>query len=451
MRSIVHRTALVAGLAFAAACAEAPTAPELGTDLARNAKGGRNGAGTTLTAMKTASGFNETRTEYDWTLEKELVSIMDEHMLPEPSTTETTLAPRTIKWLDYRITATRGEPVVTSGSGVRGEVCVTNAGERPTEGLAIRDVVQRKVQGGWQDHVAADVDVSANPVLDPGEKHCYPYEIRFASNGGEYRNTALVTITNHSGSLGVPSGPAYDGGGVKAGFSIPATPRHVTVDADAFVYDPAPTNVPGSYERGGCAALWPLFFCTAAGEIDGWHLSGSATFDYMVDVGNLYACGDTYELTNTAILVESGTGDFGAGNDHHFASDAFDIHTPECAPGTAPVQSVKQWRKGTGWPPHQFWGSDYRIQDFPFFDSGLTWLDALKHKPSTTYERLSQEYIAATLNLASGAPMPESVRDARSAAGDYLGLWPEQRALVSEAQLAQWADVLASYNASGGR
>ena len=86
MRSIVHRTAIAAGLAFAAACADAPTAPKLGTDLARNARGGRNGPGTTLTASKTASGFNEMRTEYDWTLEKELVSIMDEHMVPEPST-----------------------------------------------------------------------------------------------------------------------------------------------------------------------------------------------------------------------------------------------------------------------------------------------------------------------------------------------------------------------------
>ena len=98
MRSIVHRTALAAGLTLAAACADAPTGLDLDPDLARNEKNGgngRGGAGTTLTATKTATGFNEHRTEYDWTLEKQLVAILDEHMIPEPSTTETSLAPRT--------------------------------------------------------------------------------------------------------------------------------------------------------------------------------------------------------------------------------------------------------------------------------------------------------------------------------------------------------------------
>ena len=452
MRSIVNRTALAAGLTLAAACADAPTGLDLDADLARNGKNARNGqggAGTTLIASKTATGFNEVRTEYDWTLEKQLVSIMDEHMIPEPSITETSLAPRTIKWLDYRITATRSGPTVTSGAGVRGEVCVTNSGERPTEGLAIRDVVQRKVEGGWQDYASADVDVSAKPVLAAGESHCYPYEILFTPNGSEYRNTAFVTITNHSGSLGEPSGPGINGGGIKAEFSVPASPTTVTMDEEAFVYDPNPTNVPGSYERGGCAALWPLFFCTAVGEINGWHLSGSATFDYMVDVGNLYACGDSYDLTNTAVLTESGSGDYGPGSERHFQTVSFVIHTPDCAPATGAVQSVRDWRRGSDWPPHQFWGNSFRIQDFPFFDTGETWLEALQGNPGTTYDRLSQEYIATTLNFMSGAPVPRSVQDVRSAVGHYLGSWPEDRAQVSEAQLEQWADVLESYNTGG--
>lgn len=452
MRSIVHRTALAAGLTLAAACADAPTGLDLDPDLARNGKNGgngRGGAGTTLTATKTATGFNEHRTEYDWTLEKQLVAILDEHMIPEPSTTETSLAPRTIKWLDYRITATRSEPMVTSVAGVRGEVCVRNAGERPTEGLAIRDVVQRKVSGGWVDHASADVDVSARPVLAPGETHCYPYEILFTPNGADYRNTALVTITNHSGSLGVPSGPAFNGGGIKAEFSLPATPTTVTHDAEAFIYDPNPTNVPGSYERGGCAALWPLFFCTAAGNIEGWFLTESATFDYMVDVGNLYACGDTYEMTNTAVLTESGAGDYAPGSDRHFRTVSFDIQTPDCLPATGAVRDVEHWSRDTDWPPHQFWGRTFRIQDFPFFDTGETWLEALQGRPRTTYDRLSQEYIATTLNFMSGAPVPRPVQDVRSAVGHYFGSWPEDRAQVSEAQLAEWADVLESYNTGG--
>ena len=452
MRSNVHRTALTAGLALLASCADAPTGLDPAADLARNARDGRNGqggAGTTLVASKTATGFNESRTEFDWTLEKELVAIMDEHMVPEASIVETSLAPRTIKWLDYRITATRSGPTVTSSAGVRGEVCVTNSGERLTEGLAIRDVVQRKVGGAWVEFVSADVDVSMKPVLAAGETHCYPYEILFSPEAGEYRNTAFVTITNHSGSLGVPSGPAFNGGGIKAGFSVPATPTSVTLDAEAHIWDPNPTNVPGSYERGGCAALWPLFFCTAAGNLDSWRISESATFEYMVDVGNLYACGDTYTLTNTAVLTESGAGDFAPGSEQHFETVSFDIHTPDCAPATAAVRDVRFWSRGTDWPPHQFWGRTFRIQDFPFFDTGETWLEAVKGTPRTTYERLSQEYIATTLNFMSGAPVPRSVQDVRSAVGHYLGSWPEHRALVSEAQLQEWADVLASYNTSG--
>ena len=451
MRSTVRRTALAAGLTFFAACADAPTAPDLGADPARGPRGGTRGPGTTLAATKTAIGFNEKRTEYDWSLEKELVAIMDEGMVPEPSITETSIALHTIKWLDYRITATRSAPMVTTAAGVRGEICVRNGGERATEGLAIRDVVQRKARNGWEDLLSAAVDVSARPVLGAGESHCYPYEILFTPNAGEYRNTAFVTITNHSGSLGVPDGPAFNGGGIKAGFSIASSPREVTLDASAFIYDANPTNVPGSYVSGGCAALWPLFFCTAAGELNGWHVSESTTFEYMVDVGNLYACGDRYTMTNSAVLTESGSGDYAPTGDRRFAGTSFEIDTPDCPPATAAVKDVKFWSRGKSWPPHQFWGSTFRIQDFPFFDTGDSWLEALKSKPKTTYERLSQQYIATTLNFMSRASVPQSVLDVRSAVGHFLAAWPHERALVSEEQLRTWADVLESYNESGGR
>jgi hypothetical protein len=449
MSSLVNRRALVAGLTLFAACADGPTQPDLALDPARNGKepkAGGGGAGTTLVASKTANGFHEVRTEYDWSIEKRVISIMDEHMVPEPSTSATSLAPRTIKWIDYEIVATRTQLPTVTVAGVRGEICVTNAGERPTEGLAIRDVVQRKSGGSWVDAFTGMVDVSARPVLSAGEQHCYPYEFVFAATPGEYRNTAFVTITNHSGHLGTPFGPAFNGGGIKAGFSIGSSPRQVTLDATAHISDPAATNVPGSYQRGGCAALWPLFFCTAMEGLGSWFVDGPTTIEYMVDVGNLYACGDEFELKNTVALTESGSGDFGGAVERRFAHASIHIATPACPPATAPVRSASFWSQGTGWPPHQFWGSSFRLQDFAFFDTGLTWLQQARLTPRTTYERLAREYIATSLNMASGAPVTHAVREAHAAAGQYFSLWPEQRAAVPAASLEQWTSVLAAYN-----
>jgi hypothetical protein len=452
MQNFVHRTALAAGLTVLAACADGPTEPDRLADLARNAgagKGGGGGAGTTLIASKSATGFHERQTEYDWSIEKRVKAILDAEMLPEPSTTTTSIAPRTIKWIDYVIVATRSaSPTVTTTAGVRGEICVLNDGDRPTEGLAIRDVVQRQSGGSFVDVATIQVDVSEKPVLAAHEQHCYPYEVPLAPVPGAYRNTAFVTITNHSGHLGEPFGPALNGGGIKAAFTIPATPREVTLDATAHVWDPAPTNLPGSYQRGGCASLWPLFFCTAFDGLGDWHLTESTTLEYMVDAGNLYACGDDFDLVNTVALTESGTGDFSGVVERRFADATITITTPDCPPATAVVRTAAYWGQGSDWPPHQFWGSpQFQLQNFPYFDTGRTWLEAVRLSSSSTYDQLAREYIAATLNLASGAPMSGTIRDIRSAVGHWFGLWPEQWAQTTDAQLRQWRDALAAYNA----
>lgn len=90
---------------------------------------------------------------------------------------------------------------------------MTNGGSVPTQGLSIVDVVQvRTGSGQFQDHASKPVDVSSKPVLAAGETKCYPYEVTFAPvDGAQYRNTARVTITNHSGHLGEPFGPGAGG------------------------------------------------------------------------------------------------------------------------------------------------------------------------------------------------------------------------------------------------
>jgi hypothetical protein len=84
--------------------------------------------------------------------------------------------------------------------GVKGEVCVENKGEFPTQGLSIDDIVQVKKRGRdhFEDLVGTSLDVSEKPTLAPGESHCYPYQITFESlDGAIYRNVAMITITNY--------------------------------------------------------------------------------------------------------------------------------------------------------------------------------------------------------------------------------------------------------------
>ncbi len=88
-------------------------------------------------------------------------------------------------------------------SGLRGEVCVKNAGANPTDNLSIVNTVQV-----YSDSTArvfsSTVDLGESPVIDPGNTYCYPYELTFDPVSGkavQYLMTTAVTITNHSAVL----------------------------------------------------------------------------------------------------------------------------------------------------------------------------------------------------------------------------------------------------------
>ena len=103
--------------------------------------------------------------------------------------------------------------------GVRGEICVTNAGDVATENLSIVDQVQFKLKGEkFQDYEGALLEIILEEQLDPGEMVCYPYDLGLETieDVKAYRNVALVTITNHSGHLGDPYGPE-----IQVDFEIP--------------------------------------------------------------------------------------------------------------------------------------------------------------------------------------------------------------------------------------
>lgn len=177
---------------------------------------------TTITATKTAVGFYEKRIVYSWDVEKYLVDEVCEMQI-EPG--ESAL-------ISYVIDAERSV-TVTEVFGVRGFITVTNTGDCPTEGLAICDTVQIMDECGFVDHATVEVDVSAMPVLQPGECYAYPYEI-VADHGLFdvcYNNVATVLITNFEGCDGAFGVDAC------AEFTIPCECECIVIDETAVLTD----------------------------------------------------------------------------------------------------------------------------------------------------------------------------------------------------------------------
>jgi len=91
----------------------------------------------------------------------------------------------------------------SDGAGVGGQICVKNTGNAPTENLSIVNTVQVN-SPSMAKNISSTVDLSSNPVLDPGESECYPFEIAFepsTDQNAHYRTTTMITIANHTGFL----------------------------------------------------------------------------------------------------------------------------------------------------------------------------------------------------------------------------------------------------------
>ena len=95
-----------------------------------------------------------------------------------------------------------------------GEVAIWNEGAVATSGLLVEDHIQNKVAAGQFQNTPYAVTFSppANNSIIPagtiqGTATVFKYSVEGAALDGEIRNSAKVTILNHSGSLGVPKGP----------------------------------------------------------------------------------------------------------------------------------------------------------------------------------------------------------------------------------------------------
>jgi hypothetical protein len=209
-------------------------------------------SGTTISATKTVFA-HWTRT-YQWTIEKSV----------DPDVWDLTQGG---SWIStYTITVT--QTGYTDTYTLSGEICVTNGGDVATQSLAITDDLQ--INPNTPLSTGVPVDVSAKPILAPGESYCYAYSQTFngAPVAGTYKNTAHVTIMNHSGHLGTPYGPSPS-----ATTTMPNSPD--------IVNDVVHVDDTNGYE---------------------WTFSASGSETYT----KTFTCADVGENTNTATIQETG-------------------------------------------------------------------------------------------------------------------------------------------------
>jgi hypothetical protein len=312
----------------------------------------------------------------------------------------------------FTITAERGEPVDTYE--VTGQVCVYNGGERPTENLKIQVRLLYQTGGGpyqawvgWQ-----TVDVSSNPVLDPGETGCYPYTISFSPAPGNpsYKVDSQITITNHSGRyLGQPFGPSPD----SDSFKLPSWPDDR--DESATISDTL--TCPSG------------FTCSPRGPWN-WTVYDDWTKQLEITVTNNTVCNATVELVNAVTLTESDSGQ------QRTAEAVVTITAPDC-PSKGCTRTQGYWKTHPeAWPAGY---SPYAT----FFSSGKTWLQVLETPPprGDEYYILAYQYIAAVLNVANGATAPYNVQDAIDAATAYFN-----GESASRDEVLAWADTLEDFN-----
>ena len=382
-------------------------------------------AGTTLSATKTATGFWEYVREYDWSLTKAV------------SPAEVEVRPGASASLEYTLTATRTLVAEREQVGVRGEICVTNGGDRATEGLAIVDVVQYKTgSGSFTDYVTTTVDVSIHPVLAPGESFCYPYQVLFQPVAGAiYRNEARVTITNHSGWL--PGGqncpgpdPCPFGPSPRADFSLPEEFTLVEVDPQATLTD---------------AISCPDGFTCTVSDPGPWTLNDSATLSFTATLSNTSAlCGIGEQITNTARLTEADSGT------ERLASAVAEISTGPCATGC--TRTYGYWKTHTRYGPaprDPTWDQiGENGEDTPFYQSGQTYYQVLwTPARGNAYYILAYQFIAARLNLLSGASSTPEVDEALAWSETFFSQFPPDNVPPDQRDTAiSYANLLDRYN-----
>lgn len=266
--------------------------------VARGAVVPANCSGTTLTdAYKTAQGTLTRTDTYTWSVSKLLLT---------PNVTADNGQCTT---LVHRAEATRSLLSVSYTYGVTGTIGVTNGGAVATQSLSITDTIQRNCGGGTGYVYYAGpftIDISSNPILDPGETGVYSYNIALPAPTGAcaYRNSVNITILNHSGAKpGCPQCPGTSpcpfGPNPKADFAFPIASEPTAVVEEhktASLLDVANANTGYTCSMTPPGAI-ELIPCSTPGCVDPCTYSPGGDFvscDFFKEVCNVAAECDTY-------------------------------------------------------------------------------------------------------------------------------------------------------------
>lgn len=167
------------------------------------------------------------------------------------------------------------------------------------------------------------------------------------------------------------------------------------------------------------------------------------TFEYSLTVGPYDVCGWN-EFTNTACFETNDTGTTGC--DSHVVS----IKVP-CDAGCTLTQGYWKTHSHHGPAPEDpTWFDIGDVDgdgtsegaDEDFFDSGQTWYEVLWTPPAgDPFYILAHQYIAAILNIESGASSPSAVDTALAQAEDYFN-----GQTLTKKQITDLAKLLDQYN-----
>ena len=348
-------------------------------------------ATTPLTISKTATG-HWTRS-FEWTIDKSVTP--DAHSLKTGESGTST----------YTVALTKSAG--TDSIWVDGQVCVTNNGTIATENLVVEDRVIAFHSGGQRTLIKmTPLDLSSNPVLDPGESACYPYSFPITPYPGAtgYQNEARATITNDPREPGEPLGP-----GAEAPFTLPASPT--TVNDQVNVQD---TN--------GMS----------------WLFNASGSVNYT----KTFTCDqDEGKHDNTATIVETGQ------------SDSASV-TVTCTPPPAPgcTATLGYWKTHSTYGPASKPDATWNLvggPDAAFFSSGKSWYQ-LFWTPvgGNAYVNLAHQYMAARLNVLAGASTTPQVDAALAWATTFFSTYTPSSTLSKalKNQVLATAGLLDDYN-----
>lgn len=328
-------------------------------------------AGTTLSAEKTAVGKWQREIVYDWSIVKTADPLSLEIQLGESDE------------IEYCLNVIRIKTSEDDTFSVFGSIFVTNGGEKTTENLKIVDQVEYKVGAGpFQPLPGALLTILPDQLL-PGQSSYFNYEIAFTPiPGAIYRNSAKVTITNHSGHLDIEFGPEP-----KASFFLPSSPMVFSVDQSAVVHD---------------LPICPSGFTCLASNHSPWTFYESGSLCFTKTVTNVSAqCNQYFNLINTAVLIQADT------LKERSSFVAVSIYTGPCfLPPTVSTYTIGYWKTHSIYGPAPY-DSTWSLlgEDKTFFLSGQSYYQVLWTAPEkgNAYYQLAHQYIAAKLNFLNGA------------------------------------------------